>query len=126
MLLAACGGDPVGNTSPSTWNDAVNAFIDATCNDATTCTGDDPAQCTTDVTADMAQAKSMLDETGQAQCIQCMNARAQAARDFAITCDMADIDFAAVYAACDLDPSMDYDGDGTPDNDDDEACAGFP
>jgi hypothetical protein len=31
-----------------------------------------------------------------------------------------------VFDACDLDPTVDYDHDGTANNDDDEACAGFP
>ena len=30
------------------------------------------------------------------------------------------------FAACDLDPAFDFDGDGDPGNDFDEACAGFP
>ena len=32
----------------------------------------------------------------------------------------------AIWAACDLNPNVDYAGDGGINNDEDEACAGFP
>jgi hypothetical protein len=111
VLVVGCSNGPVGNTSPSDWNDAVNAYIQAACVDAAVCTGDDPDQCTSDVQTDMAQAKTMLDADGQAACVDCLNVKAEQAHAYSFTCDMADIDMDAIVAACGAN---------------DEACAGFP
>jgi hypothetical protein len=112
VMLAACGGGAVDNTGPGAWNDAVTDFVQAVCDDLAPCTGDDPDTCEDDVRADLADAKEALDEAGEAECIDCLEVKAQQAHDQSFTCDPEDIDMDAIIAAC------------GPNGDD--ACAGFP
>ncbi len=124
LISSACGGDDGASTG---FADAVDDFVLAACDEAATCTGDDPTDCEADVRTDLADAEAALDATGEAQCIACLDAKATQLRAWAdAACDDGALDEAAVYEVCDLDPVVDYDGDGTADNDDDEACAGFP
>lgn len=120
ILLAACGG------GGSPWDDGVDDFVAATCVEYADCTGDDPATCESDVRADLGDAEAELDDAGEAACLECLATKAEVVRSIAEDCQPMAEDIAAIVAACDTDPTVDFDGDGTPDNDDDEACAGFP
>src|SRR5262249_40582749 len=111
LLLAACGGDPVGNTSPSAWNDAVDAYVTAACNDLAHCTMADPATCASDARSALASVKSSLDANGQTACIDCLMALTTYDHDLSATCDMADVDMTPVTTACGANH---------------EACAGYP
>ena len=55
----------------------------------------------------------------------CMDAKTSEA-DRSLCDNRNPVDPDVIAAACDLDPEVDYDGDGVADNDDDEACAGYP
>lgn len=111
LLLAACGGDTVGNTSPSDWNDAVTAYVAAACTDLQPCTSADPATCESDARDMLASIKLQLSESQQADCVACLDALAMYDHDLSATCDMADADLAPVTAACGANH---------------ESCAGFP
>ena len=111
LLVAACGSGPVGNTSPSAWNDAVDAYVTAACTDLQPCTMTDPTTCASDARSALASVKSMLDASGQSACIDCLNALTTYDHDLSATCDMADVDMTPVTTACGAN---------------DEACAGYP
>lgn len=124
LLLCACGGE---TGDPSDWDATVDDFVAAACVEGEACTGDDPVACEDDVRTDLDDARAELDEAGEDQCMACLEVKAAQFRAIiAAACDEDAADEAAVFAACDLDPTVDYDGDGSVDNDDDEACAGFP
>ena len=125
LVLTACGGD--GGSSGSAFDSTLPEFISAGCELEATCFGDDQAACEADVTADMADAKEALDEAGEDQCALCMLAKIEQGNAILeAACDVGAADPQAVYDACDLDAATDFDMDGTADNDDDEACAGYP
>jgi hypothetical protein len=130
LVLAACAADDGGDgdgTTTDPWDAAVDDFVQAGCVEAATCSGEQPAECEGDVRADLDDARAELDAAGESRCIQCMTVKVRELRKIiAASCDISAADQAAVFAACDLDPATDYDGDGQPANDDDEACAGFP
>jgi hypothetical protein len=123
LIAAACGG---GDDSGGSWDDVVDDFVDATCVDYEPCTGADPVACDTDVRTDLADARDELDDAGEAACIDCLAAKAAVIRDVLPACQPGGDDIATIIAACDTDPAVDFDGDGTADNDDDEACNGHP
>jgi len=108
VLLAACGDGTVDNASPSAWNDAVDAYVLATCTELAPCTGDDPATCE----ADARDALDALRETvaDRGACVTCLEELAQQHHDQSFTCDPDDVDMDALLAAC---------GDGN------DACDGF-
>jgi hypothetical protein len=121
------GATPDGGESPGTFDEEVGPFIDTMCMVQATCFGADMQMCVTDMTTDMADAQGQLDETGETQCAGCMHVKTREAQKILdAACDVNAGDSEAVFAACDLDPNVDYDGNGTPDDDHDEACAGFP
>lgn len=125
LVLTACGGD--GGSSGSAFDSTLPDFIDTGCDLEATCFGEDRADCVSDVTTDMASAKEALDEAGEDRCALCMLVQIEEAQKILdAACDVGAANVQAVYDACDLDPAVDYDGDGTNDNDDDEACAGYP
>jgi hypothetical protein len=121
VLLAACGGvssDP--QTMVGSFDDELPTFKDTLCTEESRCGGVDELACRNDVTADMANAKELLDPAGEQRCAECMHVKTrelQAILD--ANCDRSAGDEAAVLAACDLNPN---DGVDKPD----EACAGFP
>lgn len=124
LVLAACGGSNDGGAS---WDDTVTDFVTAICPPANTCTSGDPAACEQDVRTDLADAKAMLDADGQERCIHCLQVKTDLIGDIvAQSCQPTADQNQQVFDACDLDPIVDYDNDGTANNDDDEACAGFP
>jgi len=100
VVLGACGGGPVGNTSPGAWNDAVDRYIQAACTELSTCNQANPDTCASDARNMLGAVKQQLDATGQADCIDCLDAWATYDHDFSVTCDMADADKAPVTAAC--------------------------
>jgi hypothetical protein len=109
------------------FDEELPAFRKAFCDRAVTCIGQDRAMCETEVNADMADAKAALDAAGEMRCARCMHVKAtEIAKVVAANCNAAAGDAEAIFAACDLDRTVDYDGDDNPGNDDDEACAGFP
>lgn len=121
MMVAACGG------GEDAFDAEVDRFAPTLCEASASCGGQDEMACLTDVYTDMAAARDELDEAGRARCIECMEAkRAEIEKLLAADCDTSVLDDGAVFAACDLDPAVDYDGDGEAANDDDEACAGYP
>lgn len=125
------GGDPPGDGPPGpaagTFDEELPAFRTATCDHAVRCIGQDRAMCEADLTADMADAKAQLDDAGEARCARCMHAKTtEIGKIVAAGCNHMAADANAIFAACDLDPAVDYDGDGNRGNDDDEACAGYP
>lgn len=139
LLLAACGGgvstnpgvDGATGDAPATvgsFDEEVEAIGDAVCDLEVACVMEKTYDaCIEDVRNDMADAKAALDAAGEQRCAECMHVKAREIRKIVDSaCDVRAADEAAVLAACDLNPSADFDGDGTPDNDDDEACAGFP
>jgi hypothetical protein len=109
------------------FDEELPAFRKAFCDRAVTCISQDRAMCEAEVDTDMAAAKAQLDEAGEVRCARCMHVRAtEIAKVVAASCNAAAGNADAIFAACDLDKSVDYDGDDNPGNDDDEACAGFP
>jgi hypothetical protein len=124
LASVACGGDDGGGGGGggASFDQAVEEFASAIC-----ACDPDPAACERDVRTDMADAKAALGEGERAPCIACMDAKAaEAVKMAAADCDESVIDPEAIFAACDLDPAVDYDGDQVPDNDHDQACAGYP
>lgn len=123
--LSSCGGgddDAVGS-----FDDELPSFRTTLCDVAATCAGQNRAMCEADVSADMADAKAQLDDTGELRCARCMHVKTvEGAKILDASCDLRAASEAAILAECDLNPAADYDGDGTAGNDDDEACAGFP
>jgi hypothetical protein len=127
FVLAACGGGGDGGADAGSdpWDTHVAAFAQAIC--TSTCSPGDPATCQSDVIADLGEARNLLDAAGQQQCLACLDVKASLVDDVAANgCTSTPQLDAMVYAACDLDPATDFDADGDPANDDDEACAGFP
>ena len=121
------GGGGGGGGGGDDWDTTIEALVDTLCVDGAACTGDDPGQCEGDVRTDMADARAQLDAAGEARCLACLDVKMRELRKIiAASCDVAAADTDAIYAACDLDPATDYNGDDDPANDDDEACAGFP
>ncbi|HEU5058546.1 MAG TPA: hypothetical protein VFU21_18565, partial [Kofleriaceae bacterium] len=116
------GGD--GHPPPvDEWEDAVDGFVSATCSCPTT----DTDICRLDVSDAMEEARGVLDDDEESACIDCLAAKeSQLRRKADARCDDDVVDLGAIHAACDLDPATDYDRDGVPDNDDDEACGGYP
>jgi hypothetical protein len=150
LLALACGDDDGGETaqdgSPSfdgstsadvpgggvdaevaSFGEAVDRFVMTLCIDAAVCTGDDQISCEDDALADLGHAMVVLDDAGEQQCIACLDAKVEELEEWIDDdCNEDAVDQDNIVEACDLDPTTDYDGDGTADNDDDEACAGFP
>jgi hypothetical protein len=123
--FAACAGDDGGDDVG--WDATVDEFVQAGCVEAAVCSGEAPAECEGDVRADMEDAREALDGPGETRCIDCMTVKVRELRKvIAASCNVGAADTGAIFAACDLDPAVDYDGDGQTANDDDEACAGFP
>jgi hypothetical protein len=121
------GGGPDGGDSPGSFDEEVGPFIDTMCMVESVCFNGDMQACVNDMTTDMADAQAQLDETGEMQCATCMHVKQREAQKILdATCDVNAGDSEAVFAACDLNPNVDFDGNGTPDDDHDEACAGFP
>jgi hypothetical protein len=118
--LVSCSEDK------ETWQDVVDDFAEAICvNDCVV--PSEQQSCVTDVKADMTDAKAALTDKNEANCIKCMKKKTELIPAVvANTCQSTAAQDMEVYAACDLDPNTDYDGDGTANNDDDEACAGRP
>ncbi len=124
LVLGACAGS---NDDGASWDQTVTDFVSAICPPANTCSPGDHAACEQDVRTDLDQARSMLDAAGQERCIHCLQVKTDLVGDIvAQSCQSTPDQDQQVFDACDLDPSVDYDGDGTANNDDDEACAGFP
>lgn len=125
LVLAACEGGKGG--ASGSFDAEVDQLATTTCDLAATCFGEPGESCEADIRMDMADAKAQLDEAGQAACAECMNVKSREIQKILdAMCDLEAGNEPAVFAACDLDPTVDFDGDGTPDNDHDEACAGFP
>jgi hypothetical protein len=109
------------------FDEELPAFRKAFCDRAVTCIGQDRAACEAEVDADMAAAKAALDAAGEMRCARCMHVKAtEIAKVVAANCNAAAGNAEAIFAACDLDRTVDYDGDDNPGNDADEACAGYP
>lgn len=122
----ACS-DGVSGDPQSGFDAEAARFTDLICRYAVSCGPTPDAACKSDVETDLADAKAQLDEAGEARCAECLNAKSiELQKVFDDACNIRAADEDAIFAACDLDPAVDYDGDGTPDNDDDEACAGKP
>lgn len=125
LAAAACEGGKGGGTG--SFDDEATAFADISCRLGAECFGASEPTCVADIETDMADAKAQLDDAGEQACIECMSVKAtEIQKILDANCDIRAGSEAAVFAACDLDPAVDFDGDGTADNDDDEACAGFP
>jgi hypothetical protein len=122
-VVGACGGGEGGGDA---WDSQASAFANAICvNDCV-----DPNEsdaCVADVTADLDDARVELDDAEEAACLECLRVKAELIPDVeANECESTEDLDEQVFAACDTDPSTDFDDDGDPTNDDDEACAGFP
>lgn len=134
-LVTACGdsrertdgGATADGGGADGFDEEAARFADVLCEVNETCAGMDRPSCVADILADMADAKAVLDDAGRLRCIQCMETkRTEAPKVVDADCDPEAVDPSPVFAACDLDPAVDFDGDGRADNDHDEACAGFP
>ena len=148
LVVAACGGgggpgpgddtpadpdaEPAEPDAPTaaTWGETVDDYIHVACVEIEACgppVPPPPPNCEADLTADFADAMAALDDAGEQRCIHCLQVKLTTLREIiANDCGGTTEQVEAVFAACDLDPTVDYDGDGTVDNDHDEACAGFP
>ncbi|HUH05002.1 MAG TPA: hypothetical protein VML75_23555 [Kofleriaceae bacterium] len=126
--LAACGGNGSGSgadAEPVTFDGELARFIESICQAGAQCFADPLQDCRDDVTADMMDARAALDAAGEAQCAACMRAKSDLSDALvAADCDTDAVDPNDILPYCDLDPNVDYLGDGNPD--DDEACAGYP
>lgn len=126
FLGFAC--DPVEPPPPvANFDTSAENFTVLLCEASDTCFGQDPVACTNDVTTDLNDAQDILDDAGEALCIACLDIKAAQLQDLLdAACDINVLDNAPVLAVCDLDPAVDFDGNGTTDDDANEACAGFP
>jgi hypothetical protein len=147
LVVAACGGDggnggdddttgdpdappahpdAVPDARAATWSETVDDYIDTACVEIEACMP--PIDnCVQEFTADFADATAALDDSGEQQCIPCLAAKIDLMRAYiANGCSGTGVDVTPIFAACDLDPNADYDGDGVAGNDHDEACAGYP
>ncbi len=111
LFLAACGDGTVDTSSMSAWNDAVDAYVEATCTDLAPCTSEDPATCEADARDALDALRETLTAAERGDCVTCLEEMAQQNHDESFTCDPADVDQDALDAAC---------GEAN------EACAGFP
>jgi hypothetical protein len=124
--LVACGGGGSGGGTGDDWDATVEDFRQAICTNACVPTGGQ-ASCLADVKSDLDGARAVLDAAGEAACLHCLDVKASLIAEVAANgCQSTAAQDAEVFAACDLDPAVDFDGDGTADNDDDAACAGAP
>jgi len=126
-----CDPTGAGPDAGADWDSVLQDFIAAVCSVEQACFPGDPpepvSRCIDDITTDMADARAELDVAGEQACIECMRAKTAAAIELeSAECNEGAVDINPVFAACDLDSTADFDGDGIPDNDDDEACAGYP
>lgn len=119
------GGGVVGGGGD--WDAVVSSFAESICEMGAQCFGEGKAECLAEIEQEMAAAEVELGPSGQPACIACMNVMStEADKMMAPDCDVRAINEDAIFAACDLDPTVDFDQDGDPTNDEDEACAGFP
>jgi hypothetical protein len=131
-LVPGCGQDEESPgvdaaVAVESFDDEVPPFLKAFCDLAALCAGQSRPMCEADVNTDMAQAKAQLDDAGELRCARCMHIRAiETANIVAANCNHLVADAEAIFAVCDLNPDVDYDGDGNAGNDDDEACLGLP
>src|SRR5688500_7695036 len=132
VLLAACSG---GERPPITvdatthddavtrdpWTESVYRLVAATCYDD--CSMEGPKPCESNLTAEMAMARTKLGPAKEAQCIACMDelAKAAASRNQPQCFPMGDFDI----AKCDYDLNADTNGSGIA-VDDLDACAHHP
>lgn len=98
LVLAACGDGTVDNASPSAWNDAVDAYVEATCTDLAACTAEDPAACEADARAELTDLRETVGDRGA--CVTCLEELARQHHDQSFTCDPADVDMDALLDAC--------------------------
>ncbi len=123
LLLVACTEH--GKGGGDAWDVREVAFAEAICQNGCV-PADQQEMCLADLIMDMDQAREELPDDVEALCIECMRVKTQLMPQITANgCQSnAGID-QQVLAACDL-PQTDFDGDGDPANDFDEACAGFP
>jgi hypothetical protein len=122
--LAACGG---GSGGGGGWDQkVVDEFAQAIC--TSICIPDEfEAECLRDITADLADAREVLPDALEDECMACLRIKTQLISQVeAMGCQSSPALDAMVLAVCDTDPANDDDGDGDPTNDFNEACAGFP
>jgi hypothetical protein len=123
LVLAACGG---GSGGGDVWDARVNDFAQAICVNACV-PAEDQEACLVDVVADMDQARIAVGPGGEATCLDCIRVITDLIPAVAANgCQPTPDQDAQVLAACDPNPAFDFDGDGDPGNDFDEACEGFP
>jgi hypothetical protein len=124
LVLAGCTEH--GKGGGNSWDVREEQFAEAFCQNACVPV-EDQADCLEDVLADMAQARAELSDDAEAACIECMRVKTELMAEIvAMGCQSsAEID-QQVVEACDSDPLFDFDGDGVPMNDSEEACVGFP
>ena len=128
FLVAGPGGCSDGSDDPEDGYDAqVEEFADLLCGFRSGCTAMPDEACVNDVRADLADAKDVLDEAGEARCTECLRTQsAELQKVFAQQCNIRAADEDAIRVVCDLDLAVDADADGIADNDFEEACAGQP
>ncbi len=119
--IGACADDKAPPGDP--YDVAVANYIEVACTSA--CRSGQEDQCRADVSEKLTRVKLALDAAAQARCITCLDTKAGLVPELAACMPTAD-QTAMVVAACDLDPTIDSDGDGIPDNDYSEACGGEP
>jgi hypothetical protein len=125
--VVGCGGSSNTANDDARWDDGVASFAAATCDSP--CETSDHTVCKSDLVEDFMAARDELDASGGSRdaCLACLRAKTDAAPLVAANhCTPTAAIDQMVFAICDLDPKVDYDGDGILDNDDDEACGGYP
>ena len=122
-LVMACTEH--GKGGGDAWDVRAVALAEAICQNACVA-AEEQEQCLADVLMDMDEARLQLPDAAEAQCVDCMRVKTQVMPQIVANqcASTAGID-EQVLAACDL-PETDFDQDGDPANDFDEACAGFP
>lgn len=119
-VLAACGGGP-------SWEEVVDRYADAVCHGFAACGAPgEPEACIAEVQTDLAETRAQLPSEREEQCMDCLATVADIVPAVVDNgCESTTAQDARIYAACDLDPAVDYDGDGDPANDDEQACDGL-
>lgn len=115
ILLATLGCTACGSSDDATvgsFDDELPDFVETLCTYQSTCSGDDKAACKADITRDMGDAKTQLDDAGDAACAECMHVKsAEIQKALDASCDVSAADTQTILAACGAD---------------DEYCAGYP
>ena len=119
-MVIACGDNL---SAPDPWDPAVAFYIDEVC--TSSCRSGTEEQCRADLAAEFDRVKPGLDLQAHEECAHCLDVKNRTL-GMVVDCMPTADQNQKVYAACDLDPTVDADNDGDPTDDFSDACGGVP